>query len=132
MWAIWVSLHACRFILFMNFNMFNIDPDPLPCKEWKSFPLGVVAETFRVLAKEDVEWETRRKMKQQLPTQQWKSQQLYRIAKNDCWSEADDDHIQPNHREIPYQLRGRLTLQSVKGKEPNFDTIALLKRDNGS
>ena len=71
-------------------------------------------------------------MRKQLFTQQWKAQKLYRIAKNDCWREDDDDQIQPNHREIPYQLRGRSTLQSVKGKEPNFDTISLLKGDNGS
>ena len=71
-------------------------------------------------------------MKQQLSTQRRKSQQLYRTAKNDFWSEDDDDQIQPNHREIPYQLQGHSNMQSVKGKEPNFDTIALFKGDNGS
>ena len=71
-------------------------------------------------------------MKQQLYTQRRKAQKLYRITKKCCWSEDDDDQIQPNHREIPYQLRGRSTLQFVKGKAPNFDTISLLKGDNGS
>ena len=64
----------------------------------------VVEESFRILVEEDAEREKRRQMKQQLSTQQRKSQQLYRIAKNDCWSKDDDDQIQPNHREIPYQL----------------------------
>ena len=68
----------------------------------------------------------------EMSTQQRKAQQLHRIAKNDCWIEDDDDQIQPKHREIPYQLWGCSTLQSVKGKEPNFDTIALLKGDIGS
>ena len=89
-------------------------------------------EDFRILVEEDVEREKRQQMKQQFSTQWRKSQQLYRIAKNDCWSEDDDDQIQPNHREIPYQLRVLSTLQSIKGKEPNFDTNALLKGDNGS
>ena len=112
--------------------MFKTDPDLSPCKERKSLPPEVVEESFRILAEEDVEQEKRRQMKQQLSTQRRKSLQLYRIAKNDYWSDDNDDLIQPNHREIPYQLRGRSTLQSVKGKEPNFDTIDILKGDNGS
>ena len=95
-------------------------------------PPEVVEEYFRILAEEDVEQEKRQQMKQQLSTQWWNSQQLYRIAKNDCWSKDDNDQIQPNHREIPYQLRGRSTLHSVKGKAPNLYIIPLLKGDNDS
>ena len=90
--------------------MFNADPNPLLRKEWKSLLPKVVEEGFRILVEEDNEWEKRRKMKQQLATQWWKSQQLYRISQNDCWSDDDDDHIQPNHRDITYQLRGCSTL----------------------
>ena len=84
--------------------MFNTEHVLLPHKERNSLPPEVVEESFRILAQEDVEQEKRRKMKQQLSTQRRKSQQLYRIAKNDCWSEDDDDQIPPNHRKIPYQL----------------------------
>ena len=57
-------------------------------------------------------------------------EKLYRLAKTNCWSD-DDVENQPNDREIPYKLWGRSTLQYLKGKAPNFDTIALLKGDNG-
>ena len=67
-------------------------------------------EDFRLFVEDDAKWEKRRQMKQQLSTQWRKSQQLHRIAKNDCWSEHDDDHIQPNHREIPYQVQGHSIL----------------------
>ena len=40
-------------------------------------------------------------------------------------------NLQPNGREIPYKIRGHSTLQYVKGKAPKFDTIALLKGENG-
>ncbi len=73
--------------------MFNTDLDLLPRKEKKSFPPEVVEEAFRILAEEDVEWEKRRKMKQPLSTQRQKSWQLFRIEKNDCWSDDDDDKI---------------------------------------
>ena len=68
--------------------------------------------------------------------QRQKSWKLYRLAKTDCWSDNDvsggnDVENQPNDREIPYQLWGCSTLQYVKGKDPNFDTIALLKGENG-
>ena len=90
--------------------MFNTYPDLFPCKERKSLPLEAMEEAFRILAEEDVEWEKRWQMKKQLSTQRWKSRQLYRIAKNDYWSDDSDDQIQPNHREIPYQVRGRSIL----------------------
>ena len=61
-------------------------------------------EYFRILAEEDVEQEKRRQRKQKLSTQRQKAQKLYRIAKNDCWSEDNDDQIQPNHREITLRL----------------------------
>ena len=78
--------------------MFNTGPNPFPCKEWKSLPPEIVEEDFRILVEENVEREKRRQMKQQLSTPRQKSQQLYRIVKNDCWSEEDDDdQIQPNH-----------------------------------
>ena len=66
-----------------------------------------------------------------------KSRKLYtRIAKNDCWSDDDvsnsnDVMIQPNDREIRYQLGGRSTLQYVKGKAPKFGVVNLLKEENG-
>ena len=68
--------------------------------------------------------------------QRKKSQQLYRLAKTDCWSDADvsrgnDVENQSNYREIPYQILGRSTLQYFKGKAPNFDTVALPKGENG-
>ena len=44
---------------FINFNMFNTGPDPLPCKEQKSLPPEVVEEAFRILAEEDVDREKR-------------------------------------------------------------------------
>ena len=69
--------------------MFNTGPDPLPCKEQKSLPPEVVEEAFRILAEEDVEWEKRWKMKQQLSIEQQKSWKLYRLAKTDCWSDDD-------------------------------------------
>ena len=65
-----------------------------------------------------------------------KSYKLYRLVKTNCLSSDDvsngnDVENQPNDREIPYQLLGRSTVQYVKGKAPNIDTIALLKRENG-
>ena len=112
--------------------MFNTEHVMLPHKERKSFALDVVEEYFRILAEEDDEWEKRRKMKQQLSIQWQKSWKLYRLEKIDCWSDDDvsngnDVENQPNDREIPYQLRGHLTLQYVKGKVPNSDIVALLK-----
>ena len=68
---------------------------------------------------------------------QWqKSHKLYKIAKNDCWSDDDissgnDVDNQPSEMEIPYQLRGHSALQYVKGKAPNFDLVSLLKGENG-
>ena len=75
----------------------------------------VVEDAFRILAKDDVEREKRRKMKQQLSIHRQKSQKWYRLAKTDCWSDDDvfnsnDFENQPNDREIPYQLWGRWTL----------------------
>ena len=80
----------------------------MPHKEHKFFPPKVVEEAFWILAEEDVRWE-KWKMKQQLSIQWWKSQQLYRIAKNDCWSDdvessGNDVQVQLNNREMPYEL----------------------------
>ena len=48
-------------------------------------------------------------MKKQFSIHRQKSQNLYRLAKNDCWSDDDvsngnDVENQPNDREIHYQL----------------------------
>ena len=63
------------------------------------------------------------------------SHRLYWLAKYNCWSDDDvsnnnDVENQPNDMEIPYGLRGCSNLRYVKGKDPNFDTIAILKGEN--
>ena len=75
-------------------------------------------------------------MKQRLSIQPQKSWKLYILAKTYCCSDDDvsngnDVENQSNDREIPHQIWGRSTLQYVKGKTPNFDTISLLKGENG-
>lgn len=71
--------------------MFSTKPNPLPLKEWKSLPPEVVEEAFWILAEEDARREKQQQMKQQLSKKWRKSQQLCKIAKNDCWS---DDEIE--------------------------------------
>ena len=95
--------------------MFNTEHVLFPHKERKSFPPKVVEESFWILAAENVEWEKKQKLKQQLSIQRQKSQKLYRLAKIDCWSDDDvsnsnDVENQPNDMEIPYQHRGSSTL----------------------
>ena len=76
-------------------------------------------------------------MKQQLSKQQRKSRKLCKIAKNDCWgddeieSSGNDAQVQLNNMQIPYQLRCRSSMKCVRGKVPNFDTVALLKEESG-
>ena len=116
--------------------MFNTEHVLLTHKEWNSFPPEVVEEYFWILAEEDAKQEKRQKMKQQLSIQWQKSRKLYRLAKTDCWSDDDiassnDVENQPNDKEITCQLWGHSNLQYVKGKDPNFDTISLLKGGNG-
>ena len=76
-------------------------------------------------------------MKQQLSKQRRKSRQLCKIVKNDCWtddeikSSGNDAQVQLNNMKIPYQLRCRSSMQCVRGKNPNFNIVALLKEENG-
>ena len=76
-------------------------------------------------------------MKQKLSKQRRKSQKLCKIVKNDCWgddeieSSGNDAQVQLNNIQIPYQLRYCSFMQCVRGKSPNFDTVALLKEESG-
>ena len=87
--AILASCHDCIILLLINLIMFNTEFVLLPHKERNSFPLEFVEEYFRMLVEKDVEWEKRRKMKQQLSIQWQKSWKLYRLAKTVCWSDDD-------------------------------------------
>ena len=117
--------------------MFITDPNPFPHKERNPLPPEVVEEAFRILVEEDAIREKQRQMKQQLSKKWRKSRQLCKIVKNDCWSDdeivssGNDAEVQLNNMQIPYQLRCRSSMQCVKEKSPNFDTVALLKEESG-
>ena len=76
-------------------------------------------------------------MKQQLSKQRRKSRKLCKIVKNYCWSDdeiessGNDAQVQLYKLQIPYQLRCHSSMQCVRGKAPNFDTVSLLKEESG-
>ena len=58
------------------------------------------------------------------------------MLKKYCWSDdeiecsGNDSQVQLDNMQIPYQLHCHSSMQCVRGKDPNFDIVSLLKEES--